>query len=129
MTSNLSEIQKIQSFEKATWNLLYKWLYRTMRSIYPVRRNLVVTIEEANNKFWWELFWKRMITVLNLAKWDSKKVLKKYESFLEKNTLILYEKFKKVNFFITIFATLFIALSITGIFWLIFSMVVSLAKG
>lgn len=128
-TSNLTEIQKIQSFEKATWNLLYKWLYRTMRTIYPSRRNLVTTIEEANNRFGWNLFGKRMITVLNLAQWDSKKVLMKYEMFLEKNTQILYEKLKRVNFFITVFATLFIALSITGIFWMIFSMVISLAKG
>lgn len=128
-TSNLSEIQKIQSFEKATSNLLYKWLYRTMRSIYPSRRNLVTTIEEANNKFWWELFSRRMITSLQKAKWDSNKVLEKYEAFLEKNTKVLYEKFKKVNFAITIFATLFIAGAITSIFGLVFWMVISLAKG
>lgn len=127
-TSNLSEMQKIQSFEKATPNILYKWVYRFMWKKYPSIRDLTRTIESANNNFGGEIFWKRMITVLNLAKWETSKVLSKYESFLKKNTELLYERLKTVNFVVTILSTLLIWLTIVWIFWTVFWVVINLAN-
>lgn len=115
-TSTLSEVQKIQAFEKATSNLLYKWVYRTMRNTFPLKRNFTKTVEDVNERFGWQIFGLRMLTVLNLAVGDSKKVLSKYESFLKKNTELLYQKFTVVNKIVTTIALILVAWSVVTIF-------------
>jgi len=125
-TSNLSEVEKLKSLERSTNNELYKWVYRYMWNKYSWIRDLNRTIIEANEKFWWRIFSKRMILVLNLARWETDKVLQKYRTFLNKNTEELYEKLKKLNLFVTTFATMIVASLIvwifTLVFWLIFSL-------
>jgi len=51
LDSNLSHLDKIQSFEKSTSSELYKRVFRYMHKIYPMKQNMSLTFEDANEKF------------------------------------------------------------------------------
>lgn len=127
--SNLTEMQKIQALEKATPNVLYKWLYRTMAKKYARERDFTRTLEGANNTFNWVLFGKRLLITLNLLKISTTdKKIQKYESFLDKNTAVLYQYLGKVNTLITTLTIALIWWLVAWLFWTILSFVISLIQ-
>lgn len=128
LQSNLTEVQKIQSAERSTPSTLYKWVYRTMRNIYPRMRNLILTIEEANSQFGWDIYSKRMLSILRLATWDSRKVQKKYETFLAKNTQLLYDRLNVLNKIVTNVVILLVWLIVWWSFAFLFQMVMSMLQ-
>jgi len=128
LDSNLSHLDKIQSFEKSTWSELYKRVFRYMYKIYPLKQNLSKTFEEANEKFWNWIFSQRYLTILKLARWEKPKILQKYNTFLGKNTEKLMKKLGTIKWIITVWVTMSIAGMVWIIFFVITSMVINLTN-
>ena len=126
--SNLSPLDKIQSFEKSTSNELYKRVYRYMYKIYPLKQNVLNTFIDANDKFGWEIFSKRFIGLLKIAKWVKQKILEKYLSFLTKNMKLLLDKMGIVKWLTTTLITITIAWMIGSLFTLITTLVLNVTS-
>lgn len=119
MISQMSPLQKIRSFQKASSSELYKKVYQYMAQEFQRKQNLTSTFGVVNDAFWAQIFSDRALLIMEIGGNDTKKRLEKYTAFLEKNTVELKKLLNKVQKIVLTIAVVGIAWAIGWVFMLI----------